>query len=1168
MGGGGDGSGKATVEIVNSKEGPEPYEMTADDGTVSTTVTEQVHAGDDETHLRFVYTPIETIGDGELRFTVSPGWSAPQADSSRMPGFTTVTSTGSIGAITFSGGSVNVPIYTLSKGATTETITINYGTSDGGAVVPKTTGMSAFDIKVQGSASGSLVSLGSGNMEQVTVRPQASGRGTAMVDTDGNVYAGDTGRTFEITYTAIGQIQGGKLKVTVPDGDDWADATAASIDVSSGTATYGGDLSATALADNEDVGSVNDVVISNINMRADQTLTVTYMSDAQPMAGDVTFMVSFDGGHGPDKGFKDVASLSVTVMEARAGSGMVMISQMGEIVAGSEGNDITITYTVAGQIKGTVPGQTTMDRLFRVKVPAGWSAPSAAATADANMGTYTVTHSRMADDGTYAARTGEVEEQPPAKAAGATATDPTMYMVARVMSEQTVEKGDKIMFTYENATAPAMPEKSVFQFFFDNVQVTPDLNVLVQSAEGASMLALEAADFTIEDGPGMVTVKLMAADGSAAVRNEDTVVTLTASAGMITPSVTIAAGSYMAEASLTATAAGHITINASTTAMGIAAAEAIMVTADTTNVTITSVVANPPVASAGTQVTVTVMGTAAQAGTYSVGDIVTNASLTEDTEVAGAYTGSFMVVADHHADGDYTVTASLNGASGTAMLTIDSTAPTASASASADTVANGDMVTISAMADDGTGSGIASVMADVSMLDSTQTDMVALTMGTDGSYSADVMISEDNEAMNGAHDVTVTATDMAGNSGMATVSITLNNELTFTSTLPAGISLFSVPLNEEGLATVGNLETKLGDNVNLLITYDGTTWNSRSSDVMITGDLGILVSMAAETTVTFTGYAWGDGAATVSLSAGSNLIGLPVNDPDIVNISDIAGQFAEGTVTNVIASSGGEFQLIAAAGDPGDGPVAGDAAYLVMASVAGSADLMGDGWMTDDASAAPIALSGYTVDNQTPVLDVLGNIVDEITGLTKEGFRVKVKNLSTKAALSHITSAEAADGYNMTFVDLDDSYAARIGDVLEISADSPDPLIGVKPVRHIVTVDDVKNSRIELENLIAYEIPAETELLRNYPNPFNPETWIPYHLAEDADVSLTIYDSNGTLVRSIDIGHQTAAKYDTRAKAVYWDGRNQFGEQVASGIYFYSLSAGDFSATRKMVILK
>ena len=362
---------------------------------------------------------------------------------------------------------------------------------------------------------------------------------------------------------------------------------------------------------------------------------------------------------------------------------------------------------------------------------------------------------------------------------------------------------------------------------------------------------------------------------------------------------------------------------------------------------------------------------------------------------------------------------------------------------------------------------------------------------------------------------------------------------------------------------MGDLETKLGDNVNLLITYDGTSWNSRSSGVAITASLGILVSMSAATEVTFEGQPWSD--TMITLAAGSNLIGLPVNDPSVTMASQIGGLFAAGTVSSVIVASEGSFKAVSATDDVA---VAGDAAYLVVATAAGSAMLSGDGWQNGTVGAAPIALAGYTVDNQTPALNVHGSVVDEITGLAKEGFRVKVKNLSTKTALSEITAVEAAEGYNMTFVDLADSHAARVGDVLEISADSPSPLIGVQPVRHIVTVDDVKNSIIQLEDLIAYEIPAETELLRNYPNPFNPETWIPYHLSEDADVRLTIYDVNGEMVRDIDVGHQVAAKYDTRTKAIYWDGRNKFGEQVASGIYFYHLQAGDFSGTRKMVILK
>ena len=93
-------------------------------------------------------------------------------------------------------------------------------------------------------------------------------------------------------------------------------------------------------------------------------------------------------------------------------------------------------------------------------------------------------------------------------------------------------------------------------------------------------------------------------------------------------------------------------------------------------------------------------------------------------------------------------------------------------------------------------------------------------------------------------------------------------------------------------------------------------------------------------------------------------------------------------------------------------------------------------------------------------------------------------------------------------------------------------------------------------------------MLANYPNPFNPETWIPYRLAADADVKLTIYDANGRVVRAIDVGHRIAAVYENRSKAIYWDGRNEFSEQVASGVYFYHLSAGDYSQTRKMLILK
>ena len=107
-----------------------------------------------------------------------------------------------------------------------------------------------------------------------------------------------------------------------------------------------------------------------------------------------------------------------------------------------------------------------------------------------------------------------------------------------------------------------------------------------------------------------------------------------------------------------------------------------------------------------------------------------------------------------------------------------------------------------------------------------------------------------------------------------------------------------------------------------------------------------------------------------------------------------------------------------------------------------------------------------------------------------------------------------------------------------------------------------------LQQLLSALTPKETVLLANYPNPFNPETWIPYRLATPADVTVTIYAADGKLVRTLDLGHQPIGMYQSRNRAAYWDGKNAVGEAVASGVYFYTLQAGDFSATRKMLIRK
>ena len=107
-----------------------------------------------------------------------------------------------------------------------------------------------------------------------------------------------------------------------------------------------------------------------------------------------------------------------------------------------------------------------------------------------------------------------------------------------------------------------------------------------------------------------------------------------------------------------------------------------------------------------------------------------------------------------------------------------------------------------------------------------------------------------------------------------------------------------------------------------------------------------------------------------------------------------------------------------------------------------------------------------------------------------------------------------------------------------------------------------------LQSLLVSATPQQTRLLPNYPNPFNPETWIPYELATATDVQILIYDAKGTLIRQLELGYQPEGYYTDRTRAAYWDGRNALGERVASGIYFYQLQANEASALRKMLIVK
>ena len=113
-----------------------------------------------------------------------------------------------------------------------------------------------------------------------------------------------------------------------------------------------------------------------------------------------------------------------------------------------------------------------------------------------------------------------------------------------------------------------------------------------------------------------------------------------------------------------------------------------------------------------------------------------------------------------------------------------------------------------------------------------------------------------------------------------------------------------------------------------------------------------------------------------------------------------------------------------------------------------------------------------------------------------------------------------------------------------------------------------KQAIARIETMLEATRPKETVLLANYPNLFNPETGIPYHLANPSDVHIIIYNSRGTVVRRLNLGYLRDGYYTSRSRAAYWDGKNDIGEPVASGIYFYRLQTENTSLLRKMVILK
>ncbi len=222
-----------------------------------------------------------------------------------------------------------------------------------------------------------------------------------------------------------------------------------------------------------------------------------------------------------------------------------------------------------------------------------------------------------------------------------------------------------------------------------------------------------------------------------------------------------------------------------------------------------------------------------------------------------------------------------------------------------------------------------------------------------------------------------------------------------------------------------------------------------------------------------------------------------------------------------------------------------------------------------------IAISGATATETTPPATTAAQSKYDVDG---DGTIGNVDAVLVAGALgtNNLQYDLNADG-SVDFLDLllifanfEETAGAPSGIVMKFTA------VQIDNIREQIELLEATNDRspealrtlVYLRRLLASASPAKTQLLANYPNPFNPETWIPYELETDAHVRIVIYNTRGTVVRQLDLGHQREGYYTGKGRAAYWDGRNAVGERVASGIYLYQLQADNLSFLRKMVILK
>ncbi len=301
-------------------------------------------------------------------------------------------------------------------------------------------------------------------------------------------------------------------------------------------------------------------------------------------------------------------------------------------------------------------------------------------------------------------------------------------------------------------------------------------------------------------------------------------------------------------------------------------------------------------------------------------------------------------------------------------------------------------------------------------------------------------------------------------------------------------------------------------------------------------------------------------AYNVTLSKGLNMLSVPLAPPKPMTAKSLVAMAGATTIIKLDPIS---QQFVAWTPEaPNDGfPIEGGHGYIVNVPQTRNFAFVGAPWTNQTKAAeAPTAISTET-SNEAWAFVVTGHLEGRSTF---DGYQLIVRNLRTN---STITTSVQGNYFAAATADLARRSVVQVGDLVELRVIGPDGNIELETLKVKVNPEHLANAVLHLK-LDEIGKPTRNLLLQNYPNPFNPETWIPYQLSEDSPISVSIYDTSGRLVRTLPLGFQSAGFYNSPERAAYWDGRNATGEPVASGIYFYQLTAPAFLQTRRLVIIK